>query len=85
MIDLRPAETQMPDNSILQDRSCMCKQQDSSRLASVLEASHGKGRLVIATLVVILLLQHQQQQQVKHSPLRTAQLLQTARKICRTV
>ena len=80
--DLRPAETQMPDNSILQDR---CKQQDSSRLASVLEASHDRGRLVIATLVVILLLQHQQQQQVKHSPLRTAQLLQTAHKICRTV
>lgn len=81
MTDLRPAETQMPDNSILQDR---CKQQDSSRLASVLEASHDRGRLVIATLVVILLLQHQQQQ-VKHSPFRTAQLLQTARKICRTV
>lgn len=84
MTDLRPAETQMPDNSILQDRSCRCKQQDSSRLASVLEASHGRGRLVIATSVIILLLQHQQQQ-VKYSPFRTAQLLQTACKICRTV
>lgn len=77
MTDLRSAETQMPDNSILQVRSC-------SRLASVLVASHGRGRLVITTLVVILLLQHQQQQ-VKYSPFRTAQLLQTACKICRTV
>ncbi len=84
MTDLRSAEMQMPDNSILQVRSCRCKQQDSSRLASVLEATHGKGRLVIATAVIILLLQHQQQQ-VNYSPFRTAQLLQTACNICRTV
>ncbi len=84
MTDLRPAQTQMPDNSILQVRSCRRKWQDSSRLGSVLEATHGKGRLVIATSVAILLLQLQQQQ-VKYSPFRTAQLQQTACKICRTV